>query len=190
MVEPGGNSFRAVRAAQVEPGERLLVFGAATIGLMAGLFGIAQGAEVHLVGRSPRSLDFARSLGFDGVWTEATVPDLPFHAVIDASNAPHLPERALRAVEPGRRVVYVGLAGTPSLIDTRALALADVTAVGVLSASPGIGATIDSFAAGEVDPTPLIAATVSLGSVPEILSGRRPTVSGAGPKFQVELASA
>ena len=67
-----------------------------------------------------------------------TLPDLPFDAVVDASNAPALPARALDLVEPAGRVVYIGLAGSPSLIDTRALALGDVTAVGVLSASPGL----------------------------------------------------
>ncbi len=35
LVEPGGNALRAVRAAQVGPGERLLVIGPGTIGLLA-----------------------------------------------------------------------------------------------------------------------------------------------------------
>ena len=41
-------------------------------------------------------------------------PDLPWDAVIDASNSADLPALALDLVEPGRRVVYIGLAGTPS----------------------------------------------------------------------------
>ena len=43
-------------------------------------------------------------------------------------------------------MVYVGLAGTPSLIDTRTLVLKDVTAVGILSASPGLDGTIEHYA--------------------------------------------
>ena len=70
--------------------------------------------------------------------------------MVDASNAAELPARAVELVEPARRVVYVGLAGRPSLVDTRALALKDVTAVGVLSASPGLAGTIELFAAGTV----------------------------------------
>ena len=67
------------------------------------------------MGRSASdSLAFARSLGFEHAWTEATLPRLPFDAVIDASNAAHLPALALDLVEPGRRVVYIGLAGVPS----------------------------------------------------------------------------
>jgi threonine dehydrogenase-like Zn-dependent dehydrogenase len=89
-------------------------------------------------------------------------------------------------VEPGGRVVYVGLAGSPSRIDTRTLALKDVTAVGVLSASPGLAGTIELYATGAVDPRPLIAATVGLEAVGSVLAGDRPTGAGLGPKIHVD----
>ncbi|MDT0144584.1 alcohol dehydrogenase catalytic domain-containing protein [Microbacterium sp. PRC9] len=187
MVEPGGNAYRSVGAADLKPGDRCLVLGPGTIGLLCGLFARAAGAEVHLLGRSERSLAFARSLGFAGVWTEDELPHLPWDAVIEASNAKHLPARALDLVEPGKRVVYVGLAGTPSLIDTRDLALKDVTAVGVLSASPGLAGTIASYAGGEVDPRALIAATVTLDELPAILAGARSEGAGPGPKTHVSM---
>lgn len=186
LVEPGGNALRAVRAAALSPGDRLLVLGPGTIGLLVALIARAQGAEVHLLGREPRSLDGARSLGFTGVWTDGTLPDLPFDAVIDASNAPTLPARALELVEPAKRVVYIGLAGVPSLIDTRTLALKDVTAVGILSASPGLAGTIELYASGAVDPSPLVAATVGLGEVGAVLAGHRPNGAGDGPKLHVD----
>jgi threonine dehydrogenase-like Zn-dependent dehydrogenase len=140
---------------------------------------------VHLLGLPGPTLDFARSLGFDGVWTADGLPGLPYDAVIDASNAAALPAKALELVEPGGRVVYIGLAGSPSLIDTRWLALKDVTAVGILSASPGLAATIDAYASGDVDPRPLIAATVGLDEVDAVLAGRRPAAAGPGPKIHV-----
>lgn len=132
-----------------------------------------------------RALEFARSLGFDHIWTQERMPPLPWDAVIEASNAPQLPAKALELVEPGGRVVYIGLAGTPSLIHTRALALTDVTAVGVLSASPGLPGTIDASAV--VDPRPLVAATVTLEVLPAILAGTRPEGAGPGPKSHVAL---
>ena len=187
MVEPGGNAYRSVEAADLNPGDRCLVLGPGTIGVLCGLFARAAGAEVHLLGRSERSLTFARSLGFDGVWTEDELPELPWDAVIDASNAQHLPAMALDLVEPGKRVVYVGLAGAPSFIDTRDLALKDVTAVGVLSASPGLAGTIASYAGGEVDPRALIAATVTLDELPAILAGARSEGAGPGPKIHVSM---
>jgi threonine dehydrogenase-like Zn-dependent dehydrogenase len=188
MIEPGGNAFRSVDAANLRPGDRALVLGPGTIGLLVGMFARAAGAEVHLMGRSPRSVEFARTLGFDGVWTEEELPDLPWDAVIDCSNAPQLPARALDLVEPGKRVVYVGLAGSPSIIDTRTLALKDVTAVGILGASAGLAGTIEAYASGAVDPRPLIAATVVLEDLAGILAGERPADSGPGPKIHVAIA--
>lgn len=186
LVEPGGNALRSAQGAGLHPGDRALVLGPGTIGLLVAMFARAAGAEVHLMGRSARSLGFARTLGFDGVWAADELPGLPFDAVVDASDAPALPAMALDLVEPGRRVVYVGLAGSPSLIDTRALALKDVTAVGILSASPGLAGTIDLYARRAVDPRPLIAATVGLDEVGAILAGDRPASAGPGPKIQVD----
>jgi threonine dehydrogenase-like Zn-dependent dehydrogenase len=186
LVEPGGNAWRAAHAAQVEPGDRVLVLGPGTIGLLVAMFARAAGAEVHLLGATGESLAFARELGFVNAWRADDLPDLPFDAVVDASNAGHLPARALELVEPAGRVVYIGLAGRPSTIDTRTLVLKDVTAIGVLSASPGLGATIAAYAAGDVDPRPLVAATVGLADVAGVLAGDRPAGAGAGPKIHVD----
>ncbi|MFF5986646.1 zinc-dependent alcohol dehydrogenase [Prauserella flavalba] len=183
LVEPGGNALRAVEAARLRPGDRVLVLGPGTIGLLAAMFARAAGAEVHLLGRTEESLAFARSLGFEA---GDTVPGRAFDAVIDASNAPALPARAVELVEPGRRVVYVGIAGSPSTLDTRALVLKDVTAVGVLSASPALARTIEHYAGGTVDPRPLVAATVGLGDVAAVLAGHRPAGAGPGPKIHVD----
>jgi threonine dehydrogenase-like Zn-dependent dehydrogenase len=186
LVEPGGNALRAAQAAGLRTGDRVLVLGAGTIGLLVAMFARAAGAEVHLMDRSERSLGLARGLGFACSWTEQALPDLPFDAVIDASNAPYLPAKALDLVEPAGRVVYIGLAGSRSLIDTRTLALKDVTAVGVLSASPALAATIRAYSSGAVDPRPLVAATVPLEEVGAVLAGKRPAMAGPGPKVHVD----
>ncbi len=186
LVEPAGNALRAVEGAEVGPGDRALILGPGAIGLLCAMFARAAGAEVHLVGRSQRSVTFARTLGFENVWAEDALPDVAFDAVIDASNAPALPARALEIVEPAGRVVYVGLAGSPSLIDTRDLALKDVTAVGILSASPGLAGSIDAFASGRVDPRPLVAATIGLEELADVLAGSRPDGAGDGPKIHVD----
>ena len=64
--------------------------------------------------------------------------------------------------------------------------LKDVTAVGILSASPGLADTIAAYAGGEVDPRPLVAATVGLAQVGDVLAGRRPEGAGPGPKIHVD----
>jgi threonine dehydrogenase-like Zn-dependent dehydrogenase len=185
MVEPGGNALRAVWAADLNPHDRVLVLGPGTIGLLAARFALAAGAEVHVIGADESSLSFARSLGLDGVWIAGDVPSLAFDAVIDATNAADVPAFALDLVEPGKRVVYIGLAGTPSTIDTRTMALKDVTAVGILSGSPALADAIDAYASGSVDPRPFVAATVGLERVGDVLAGRRPPDAGPGPKIHV-----
>jgi hypothetical protein len=72
------------------------------------------------------------------------------------------------------------------MIDTRALALKDVTAIGILSASPGLDDTIAAYATGAVDPRPLVAATVGLHQVGAVLAGERPQGAGPGPKIHVD----
>jgi len=186
LVEPGGNALRSVWGASLRPGERVLVVGPGTIGLLAAMFALADGAEVHVLGLSRPSLDFAGTLGVHGAWTAADMPRLPFDAVIDASNSPDLPARALDLVEPGKRVVYIGVAGRPSTVDTRTIVLKEITAVGILGASSGLAGAIKRYAAGSVDPRPLLSATVGLEDVSQVLAGWRPAGSGPGPKVQVD----
>ncbi|GIF14197.1 zinc-dependent alcohol dehydrogenase [Actinoplanes teichomyceticus] len=182
LVEPGGNALRAVRAAAVAPGERLLVLGTGTIGLLAAMFGRALGARVHLLGEHEPTAELAGG----PVWTRQTLPDLAWDAVVDATNAAALPGLAVRLVEPGRTVVYIGLAGAPSLVDTREIVLKDVTAVGILGASAGLAGAITAYAEGDADPRPLVAATVSLEQIVGVLAGERPRDAGPGPKFHVD----
>lgn len=186
LVEPGGNALRAALATDPAEGRRSLVLGPGTIGLLVAEFLRARGVEVHLAGRTEESLATARALGFGHVASSDAIPHLAFHSVVDATNSADAPGRALDIVEPGGRVVYIGLSGTPSTIDTRDLALKDVTAVGVLSGSTGLTGAIDEYASGRVDPTPLVAATVGLERAHDVLSGWRPPDAGTGPKIHVD----
>lgn len=186
LVEPAGNAMRAARATAVGPGDRVLVAGPGTIGLLTALFLRSGGAEVHLLGVEEPSLAFARSLGFELAWGPTTLPTLAFDAVVDATNAADMPARALDLVEPGGRLVLIGLAGQPSLIDTRTLAFEDVTAVGILSASPALADTVQALADGVIDPRPLVAATVGLDQTAAVLRGERPAGAGPGPKIHID----
>ncbi len=201
LVEPGGNALRAVRAAlagagqggagqggagQGGPARRLLVMGPGTIGLLAAQIARSLGAEVHLLGRDEPSLRFAHDLGFGHTWLRDTLPGPPFDAVLDASTAAGLPSLAAEIVEPGGRVAYIGLSAEPSPLDTRALVLKDITATGVLSASGGLAETISLYASGAVDPRPIVAGTVGLDDVAEVLAGHRPPDWGGAPKVHVD----
>ena len=184
LVEPGGSAWRSAAATGCGAGDRVLVIGPGTIGLLAAMFLRARGVEVHLLGETVPSLDFARSLGFADVWSEA--PRLAFDAVVNASTGADVPAQALNLVEAAGRVVYVGLAGRPSRLDSRTLTFRDVTAVGILSGSPGLDPTIHAYAAGELDQRRGPAAVVALDEAGAVLAGQRPAGAGPGPKIHVD----
>lgn len=186
LIEPGGNALRAAQAAEAKQGKKILIWGSGTIGLLTAQFAIAMGAQVHMIGRNASTLSLARELGVFSAVHEFEEIDGGFDAVIDATNSKDVPTKALQAVEPGGRLVYIGVSGEPSLIDSRDLVLNDVTAVGILSASPGIEGTIGFYSRGEVDPRIIVAATVGLSQTAEILEGKRPPGSGHGPKVHID----
>lgn len=189
LVEPGGNSLRAVRAANLEPGQRILILGSGTIGLLAAQFALAAGAEVHVGGVRPGSLTLAESLGVPHTWQLdelAVSASDQFDAVIEATSNAAMPALSVRLAKPAGRVVYIGLSSTPSLVDTRDVALKDITAVGILSASPGLAGAIEHFADGSVVPDSLVSEVVPLDAVPARLEGRRGADAGPGPKVHVD----
>ncbi|MGX9901404.1 zinc-dependent alcohol dehydrogenase [Arthrobacter sp. SA17] len=141
LVEPAGNSLRAVRGAGLLPGQKLLVLGSGTIGLLAALFALADGVEVHVGGVREESLALARSLGVKHTWQLDKLNDGradEFDAVIEATSNADMPALSVRLTKPAGRVVYIGLSSSPSHVDTREIALKDITAVGILSASPAL----------------------------------------------------
>ena len=186
MVEPTGNALRSVDATKLKAGERLLIFGPGTIGLLCALIAKSRGIEVHLVGIEERSLTFARQFGFAGVHHIDAIPQLPVHGIIDATYNNAVPALALDLLEPGRTVVFIGIAGTPSMIDSRVLVLKDLKAIGILSASPGVAGTIALLSSGAIDPRALIASVVSLEESAEVLAGKRPGAVGDGPKIHIK----
>ena len=72
------------------------------------------------------------------------------------------------------------------MIDSRTLVLKDLTAIGILSASPGIAGAIQLLSSGVIDPRPLIASLVSLEESAQVLAGERPGAVGDGPKIHIK----
>jgi 2-desacetyl-2-hydroxyethyl bacteriochlorophyllide A dehydrogenase len=184
LVEPGGNAWRAVAAAQAGPGTRLLVWGPGSIGLLATAFARAAGAEVDVAGLDARRDELARSFGAARCFTTANPPPGGYDAVIDCTGAEPVPALAPRFTEPGGRIVYIGLSRRPSLVDSREIVLNDVTAVGILGASAGLAPAIEHYADGRVDPGPLAQVLVGLDRAAEALAGQLDT--GAGTKIHID----
>ena len=184
LVEPGGNAWRAASAAQARPGRRILVCGPGTIGLLTTAFARAAGAEVHILAMDRGRKDLASSFGASGYWTADDPPPGTYDAVIDATDDHQMPAAALARAEPAGRVVYIGISGVPSPIDSRDLVLGDLTAVGILGASAGLAPAIEHYAEGRVDPSGLVAVTVGLEQAAEALA--RQISAGPGTKIHID----
>jgi 2-desacetyl-2-hydroxyethyl bacteriochlorophyllide A dehydrogenase len=184
LVEPGGNALRAVRAAQAGPGRRLLIWGPGSIGLLATAFAHAAGADVHVVGVDTSREELAKSFGATRYWTMGELPGATYDAVIDATGDDAVPARALRFAEPAGQVVYIGLSRKASLIDSRDIALSDLTVTGILGASAGLAPAIEHYADGRVDPGPLVQVVVGLDRAAEALAGQLDP--GAGTKIHID----
>jgi threonine dehydrogenase-like Zn-dependent dehydrogenase len=186
LVEPAGSAFRAVAAAGLAPGARACVWGSGTLGLLALQFALTEGARVDVVGVRPEQLRLARDLGASDTYLPADVPTGGYDAVLDVSTAADAPSRAVEIVEPAGRVVLVGLAEEPSLLDTRRVVLRDVTIVGILAASAGLDPAIERFASGRIRTAPLVAEVVGLDEVADVLRGARPPSPTGAPKTLVD----
>lgn len=184
LVEPGGNAHRAAAAAGAGPGMTVLVCGPGTIGLLAASFARAAGAEVHVLGLDSRREDLAGRFGASRYLTPDNPPSQGYDAVIDCTGDDTVPALAVRLAESAGRVVYIGVSGKPSIIDSRDLVFGDITAVGILGGSAGLAPAIEHYADGRVDPGPLARVVVGLDRAVEAFDGRLDP--GPGTKVHVD----
>ena len=92
LVEPVSCAVHALDRLGLRPGDRVLVYGAGTMGLiLAQLLERAGAGQVSLIDTNPTRLDQVRSFGFDSVGTSIeAVPDAPgkrYDKVIEAAGA-------------------------------------------------------------------------------------------------------
>jgi threonine dehydrogenase-like Zn-dependent dehydrogenase len=184
LVEPGGNAWRSASAAQAGPGKRVLVCGPGTIGLLTTAFAAAMGAEVHIWALDRDREELARSFGALGYWTASDPPPVTYDAVVDCTDDHQMPAAALARAEPAGRLILIGIAGVPSLVDSRDIILGDLTVVGILGASAGLAPAIEYYAGGRVDPSRIVEVTVGLDEAAGALAGKIST--GTGTKIHID----
>jgi threonine dehydrogenase-like Zn-dependent dehydrogenase len=116
LVEPVAVCVRGARLGDVRLGDRVLVLGAGTIGLLSLVTARAAGAaELHITARHERQREAARALGADGVHGSAdevaqALGDRAIDVVIETvgGTASTIAE-AVRLVRPGGTVVMLGV---------------------------------------------------------------------------------
>ena len=148
MVEPMACSYRGIALGRLKIESRVLVLGAGTIGLFAGLLARDRAAEVAITARHPQQVDAARRLGLTPLgenewedWANDRGPDVVIETVGGEADTIN---DAIKAAQPEARIVIVGIFTAPSQVDGLALVVKEVDIVG--SSMYGVGAHGREFA--------------------------------------------
>jgi threonine dehydrogenase-like Zn-dependent dehydrogenase len=116
LIEPGGVAWHGVRRAALQPGERIVVVGGGSIGLLAVAAARRMGHDVDLEARHPHQRAAGERLG-------AGTPSGEYDVVIEAAGTDSGLARCSELVRPGGRVILLGVyhglvpvPGVPTLV--------------------------------------------------------------------------
>ncbi len=143
LTEPLAVAVHALRLARIEPGDRVAVLGAGTIGLMSVAAARSAGAgDVWVSARYDRQQQAAEQLGASRVFRGSDADDAmraaarsqPVDLVIETvgGTAPTL-ATAVRLARPGGTVVVLGVFTVPAPIDAGTLVVHEVRLIGSMT---------------------------------------------------------
>ena len=120
IIEPLCISYHGVKRAEVKEGDKVLIVGAGTIGILAAVAAKQKGAEVYIADVSEVKLGYARDFGVDGVVLadgpqayEKAVREITggngFDVTIEAVGLPSTFQNCIDAAAFGGRMVLIGV---------------------------------------------------------------------------------
>ena len=119
-IEPFCISYHGVKRANVKDGDKVLIVGAGTIGVLAAIAAKAEGAEVYIADVAEGKLEYAKEFGVDGVILNDSPDALEkavkeytngdgFDVTIEAVGLPSTFQNCIDAVAFGGRVSVIGV---------------------------------------------------------------------------------
>lgn len=119
-IEPFCISYHGVSRADVKAGEKVLVVGAGTIGVLAAIAAKAKGAEVYMSDVAQGKLDMAKEFGIDGIILNTSQEEFNakaaeltnnsgFDVTIEAVGLPSTFQNCIDAACFGGRMVLIGV---------------------------------------------------------------------------------
>ncbi|MDA3647048.1 zinc-dependent alcohol dehydrogenase family protein [Saccharopolyspora indica] len=184
LVEPVSCAVHGVRQIGVEAGEKFLVVGAGTMGLLMQQLLQRGGAQVSVVDRNAARLERATKLGAVAVSTDVAELDQRFDAAVDCTGAAPAIEAAFDSLRRGGRLLVFGVAPAEARISLSPFRIYndEIKIVGSMAVLHSYGAALELVASGAVDTGSLLTDTLPLEEFPAALDLMR---SGAGLKVQV-----
>lgn len=180
LIEPFCISYHGVSHADVQPGEKVLVIGAGTIGVLAAAAAKAAGAEVYIADIAPQKLDHAvEIMGLAG----RILNDSPEHfleqvqqvtngngfdVTIEAVGLPATFLSCVDAAAFGGRVVQVGVGKRNADFNFTLLQKKELKLYGSRNAlKKDFLALIDLVKSGKIDLTKIVTNTYELADAPQ-----------------------
>ena len=185
IVEPVSCAVHGVRRIGVEAGERFLVVGAGTMGLIMQQLLQRAGAEVTVVDRNAGRLPRATGLGATAVAEDVSALDGELYdAAVDCTGAAPAIESAFDALRRGGRLLVFGVAPAEARVALSPFRIYndEITIVGSMAVLNSYANALDLVAKGYIDTEALITDTLPLEQYPDALAKMR---SGSGLKIQV-----
>jgi 2-desacetyl-2-hydroxyethyl bacteriochlorophyllide A dehydrogenase len=170
LLEPAACVAEACLLAALVPGERAAVVGGGTLGMLsAQLLRASSPRELVVVARRVQREPLARRCGADRMLAPEDVAGERFDVVVEAAGTPRSAQLAVDLARRGGRVVLTGIPGDRSDgVSAQALVTQAVTVFNVFGApSRAWVHTVRAFAAGLLDPTPLITHELALSEIRE-----------------------
>ncbi|MFA6849913.1 MAG: zinc-binding alcohol dehydrogenase family protein [Selenomonadaceae bacterium] len=121
LIEPFCISYHGVNRANIQPGEKVLVVGAGTIGVLAAVAAKAAGGEVYIADIAPKKLDYAvKTFHLDGSILNETPENFlqrvseitngnGFDVTVEAVGLPTTFQNCIDAAAFGARMVQIGV---------------------------------------------------------------------------------
>ena len=176
LTEPTSVAIHAVKRSGARPGDRVVVLGAGTVGLLAMQAAKAFGATVYAVDTRRMSLNLAQELGAfevldaSGGDPAATISSLTdgigADIVIDTAGAESIPEQAVRMVRRGGLVVVVAIYTSTPRFDFNSLVSTEVSMTGSLAyTQEDVKDAVRLISSGEISTRQLVTEVVGLDDV-------------------------
>lgn len=185
LVEPVSCAVHGLRRVGVEVGERFLVVGAGTMGLVVQQLLQRSGARVTVVDHNTARLTPAERLGAHAVAAGTTeLDDERFDAAVDCTGAVPAIEGAFDSLARGGRLLVFGVAPQEARLALSPFRIYndEITVVGSMAVLHSYGAALDLVASGAVDTGPLLTDSLELSRFDSALERMR---AGTGLKVQV-----
>jgi (R,R)-butanediol dehydrogenase / meso-butanediol dehydrogenase / diacetyl reductase len=168
LVEPFAVGLHGASAAEIEPGDHVLVVGAGGVGLTTVAWARTLGAErVTVADPDPARRQAATTVGATDVLGSLTdAPAGTYHAVIECVGRPELVEACAGAARARGRIVISGACEQPFSVEPITGLLNELTYRFSVAYRPSdFHAVIDAFATGAIRPTTVLGPTIGLDGV-------------------------